>query len=122
MVVAAATAVGPLVLLIAAEVANTQPLASATSTVCDPQSVLIVNKSGGKCRAVHRISIKESSYTYSVDGSAFTATTVYNNLAAGTHTVDVTDANGCVFATTAAINNTGGPTAVATTQPMLPAV
>ena len=39
-------------------------------------------------------------YTYSVDGSAFTATLVYNILAAGTHTVDVTDANGCVFATT----------------------
>ena len=54
-------------------------------------------------------------YTYSVDGSAFTATLVYNNLAAGTHTVDVTDANGCVFATTAAVNNTRGPTAVAVT-------
>ena len=52
-------------------------------------------------------------YTYSVDGSGFTATLVYNNLAAGSHTVEVTDANGCVFATTAAINNTGGPTAVA---------
>ena len=26
-------------------------------------------------------------YTYSVDGSAFTATPVYNNLAAGTHTL-----------------------------------
>ena len=54
-------------------------------------------------------------YTYSVDGSAFTATLVYNNLAAGTHTVEVTDANGCVFATTAAVNSTGGPTAVAVT-------
>ena len=39
-------------------------------------------------------------YTYSVDGSAFTATLVYNNLAAGSHTIEVTDANGCVFATT----------------------
>ena len=47
-------------------------------------------------------------YTYSVDGSAFTATTVYNNLAAGNHTVAVTDANGCVFnAPDAIINNTG---------------
>ena len=47
-------------------------------------------------------------YTYSVDGSPFTATLVYNNLAAGTHTIDVRDANGCVFATTAAISNTTG--------------
>ena len=55
-------------------------------------------------------------YVYSVDGSAFTATTVYNNLAAGTHTINVRDANGCVFATTAAVNNTTGPTAIATTH------
>ena len=34
-------------------------------------------------------------YTYSVNGSAFTATTVYNNLAAGPYTIAVTDANGC---------------------------
>jgi hypothetical protein len=54
-------------------------------------------------------------YTYSVDGSASTATLVYNNLAAGTHTIDVTDANGCVYPTTAAITSTGGPTAVAVT-------
>ena len=39
-------------------------------------------------------------YTYSVDGSPFTATLVYNNLAAGTYTIDVRDANGCNFATT----------------------
>ena len=53
------------------------------------------------------------SYTYSVDGSAFTATLVYNNLAAGSHTVEVTDANGRVFATTSAINNTNETSAVA---------
>jgi len=54
-------------------------------------------------------------YTYSVDGSAFTATLVYNNMVAGSHTVDVKDANGCVFSTTAAINSVGGPTAVVIT-------
>jgi gliding motility-associated-like protein len=49
-------------------------------------------------------------YTYSVDGSAFTATTNYTGLAAGTHTVVVTDANGCVFtAPNATINNNGTP-------------
>ncbi|HSZ34676.1 MAG TPA: T9SS type B sorting domain-containing protein, partial [Puia sp.] len=55
-------------------------------------------------------------YTYSVDGSAFTATTNYTGLAAGTHTVAVTDANGCVFtAPNATITSSGGATAVAVT-------
>src|SRR5665811_542969 len=54
-------------------------------------------------------------YTYSVNGSAFTATTNYINLSANTYTIDVKDANGCTFSTSAVINNTGGPTAIATT-------
>ena len=40
-------------------------------------------------------------YTYSFDGSAFTATTSYTSIPAATHTVQVRDANSCVFATTA---------------------
>ncbi len=54
-------------------------------------------------------------YNYSVDGSAFTATTNYTNLAAGTFAVEVRDANNCIFSTTASISNTSGPTAIATT-------
>src|SRR5207344_950115 len=54
-------------------------------------------------------------YTYSFDGSAFTATLVYNNLAAGTYAVIVRDANNCEFNTTATVNNIGGPTAIVTT-------
>src|SRR4029079_15915984 len=54
-------------------------------------------------------------YTYSVDGSTFTSTLVYNNMVAGSHTVDVKDANGCVLSATAAINSVGGPTAVVIT-------
>ena len=42
-------------------------------------------------------------YTYSVDGSAFTGTLVYTNLAAGNHTVAVKDANGCICSATPAI-------------------
>ena len=34
-------------------------------------------------------------YTYSVDGSAFTATLAYPGLAAGTYAVEVRDANSC---------------------------
>ena len=56
-----------------------------------------------------------SPYTYSVDGGAFSATLAYTNLAAGSHTIDVKDNNGCIFSTTASITNTTGPTAIATT-------
>src|SRR6185436_3584928 len=55
-------------------------------------------------------------YTYSINGSGFTSTTVYNNLAAGPYTIAVTDNNGCVFTTAAVtVNNTGGPTDVVVT-------
>src|SRR5678809_1009210 len=54
-------------------------------------------------------------YQYSVDGGAFSGATNYPNLAAGTHTLDVRDNNGCIFSTTFGINNTNGPTAIAVT-------
>src|SRR5689334_25188583 len=52
-------------------------------------------------------------YTYQVDGGGYSGTLVYSNLAAGSHTVDVKDANGCTFSTTASIRSTTGPTAIA---------
>jgi gliding motility-associated-like protein len=54
-------------------------------------------------------------YTYSVNASAFTGTTTYTGLVAGTYTVVVKDANGCTYSTTATLTNTSGPTAFATT-------
>src|SRR5204862_75683 len=51
-------------------------------------------------------------YTYQVDGGGFSGTLVYNNLSAGAHTVDVQDANGCIFSTPVSISNTNGPTVV----------
>ena len=54
-------------------------------------------------------------FTYSVDGSAFTSTTSYPGLAAGTFAVEVRDVNGCIFSTTASVSNTSGPTAIAIT-------
>ena len=53
-------------------------------------------------------------YTYSVDGSAFTPTTRYSNLPAGSHTIYVKDYNDCNYSTAATIQNISGPTAVAT--------
>jgi gliding motility-associated-like protein len=54
-------------------------------------------------------------FTYSVNASAFTATTNYTALAAGTYTVVVQDANGCQFTSNTTVNNSGGPTAVVLT-------
>src|SRR5678809_601112 len=54
-------------------------------------------------------------YTYSVDGSAFTTTTTYPGLGAGSHSVVVKDANGCSFTTSASVSNSSGPTAVVLT-------
>lgn len=52
-------------------------------------------------------------YTYSVDGSAFSGTTVYNGFPEGTYTVIVKDANGCTYTTSAFVNTSAGPTALA---------
>src|SRR5690606_29777142 len=48
-------------------------------------------------------------YTYSVNGSPFTATTSYTDLAAGSYTVIVRDANGCEFTATTAVATADGP-------------
>jgi hypothetical protein len=41
-----------------------------------------------------------SPYEYNVDNGGYSGDTNYTNLSAGNHTVDVRDANGCVFSTT----------------------
>jgi len=51
-------------------------------------------------------------FTYSLDASAFTASTYYSSLAAGLHSIQVRDANGCIFSTTVTISNANGPTAI----------
>ncbi|MFI5148449.1 MAG: gliding motility-associated C-terminal domain-containing protein [Bacteroidia bacterium] len=54
-------------------------------------------------------------YSYNFNSLGFSTTTVYSNLAAGTYTVVVKDANGCTFTTTATVSGNPGPTALATT-------
>jgi hypothetical protein len=54
-------------------------------------------------------------YTYSVNGSAYSTTLSYAGLAAGSYSINVKDANGCIYTTTATIVNSAGPTAQATT-------
>jgi gliding motility-associated-like protein len=53
-----------------------------------------------------------SPYTYSFNASAFTATTSYASLAAGTFTLTVKDANGCLFTVNPVLTNIPGPTAI----------
>ncbi len=53
--------------------------------------------------------------TFSFDGGAFSTTTLYSGLAAGTHTVIVQDINGCQFTATTTVGLTTGPTALAST-------
>lgn len=55
-----------------------------------------------------------ASYTYSVDGSAFSLSTIYSSLAAASYSIIVKDNNGCIFTTSATLTDTPGPTALAT--------
>jgi gliding motility-associated-like protein len=79
---------------------------TTTNTSCGAQNgtITIGTVSGGA-----------SPYTYSLDGSGYTSNVVYNNLGAGSHTINVKDANGCTFSINATINNVSGPTSVVAT-------
>jgi len=55
-------------------------------------------------------------YTYSFNASAFTSTTSYTGLAAGTYSIIVRDANNCTFTTSVTLTNSPGPTALATSS------
>ncbi len=50
-----------------------------------------------------------SPFTYSVNGSAFTSTTNYTNLAAGTYIIVVRDASGCEYSSNATIADPATP-------------
>ncbi len=96
---------------------------STTATVNNSTgpTALVVNTTNAACGAstgtitIGAVTGGVAPYTYSVNASAFTATTSYTAFAAGTYTVIVKDANGCTFSTTAVVNPTTGPTALAVT-------
>jgi gliding motility-associated-like protein len=77
--------------------------ATATDAACGATngSVTIGTVTGGS-----------APYTYSINGGAYSNTTNYTNLGAGTYSIAVKDANGCVFNTSVTINSSGGPTAI----------
>ncbi|WP_250427426.1 T9SS type B sorting domain-containing protein [Pontibacter ruber] len=55
-------------------------------------------------------------YSYSKDGVNFQAAATFTELAAGSHTITVKDANGCTVTKAFTVSNIGGPTAVAATS------
>jgi large repetitive protein len=54
-------------------------------------------------------------YSYAINGGAFSATSPTTGLAPATYSVTIQDANGCVFTKTTSIINVPGPTAIAGT-------
>ena len=52
-------------------------------------------------------------FTYNFNSLGFSASTVYNGLSAGIYPLIIQDAHGCTYTTSATVNNSGGPTALA---------
>ena len=67
--------------------------------------------------AIGNVTGGTSPYTYSFNGGAFSSTAVYNNLATGTYSLTVKDANGCEFvAPTTTLTNPNAPTNIVYTS------
>ncbi|MDQ3046626.1 MAG: PKD domain-containing protein, partial [Bacteroidota bacterium] len=76
----------------------------------------IVNSSCGLANGVINLGATTGgtpAYTYSFNAGGFTTTTSYTGLTAGTYTITVKDANGCLFTINPVVGNTAGPTALA---------
>lgn len=89
-----------------------------TSSGPTAQTVSTVNSTCGSSNGVINIGSTSGGtapFTYSVNGGAFSATTTYTGLAAGTYPVVVKDAGGCTFSTTVTVTNTPGPTTAVVT-------
>lgn len=54
-------------------------------------------------------------YSYSIDGGAYSTTSVITGLSTGTHSVTVKDANGCTFPSTFNVGTVGGITSASVT-------
>ncbi|WP_187262963.1 T9SS type B sorting domain-containing protein [Pontibacter beigongshangensis] len=90
-------------------VAANVPTAFASSTISST-----CGDSNGSI-TVGKITGGTAPYTYSVDGTTFRVSSTIAGLAAGTHTITVKDARGCIFARQVILNNINGPTELAAT-------
>jgi gliding motility-associated-like protein len=94
---------------------------SATATVTEPPPIVLVTSTVpaicGSANGSASVSATggTAGYQYSWTPGGGTGTSI-SNLASGSYTVTVTDANGCTQTAIAAVSNSGAPTAVATLQ------
>ena len=100
---------------------------------CSFSNSVVVNENGGPTNAnisvtnatcnqsngiltINSVTGNNPPYTYSINGSAFSNATIYQNLAAGNYTVVIKDNSGCTLNQTISITNTNGPTNIAITK------
>jgi len=81
--------------------------ASSTTAACgNVNGSITANGSGGV-----------APLQYSINGTTFQLSPLFSGLAAGSYTVTVKDATGCIATTSAVVGSTGGPSATATSTP-----
>ncbi|NNV58023.1 beta strand repeat-containing protein, partial [Limnovirga soli] len=75
---------------------------NATTSCSTPDAVLFATATGGT-----------APLQYSIDGTTYQAGNVFSGVGAGTYTVSVKDANGCIGTTTVTVSNSGAATVTA---------
>ncbi|MHC2993525.1 hypothetical protein OB13_18810, partial [Pontibacter sp. HJ8] len=79
---------------------------ASTSSTCGSANGMI---------SVNGVTSGTAPYTYSINGTNFQTATTFEAVLAGTYTVTVKDANGCVFTKEVVVGNIAGPTDLAAT-------
>jgi PKD repeat protein len=82
------------------------------------QATTTVNSTCGNANGVINVGSTTGGagpYSFSLNGGAFTTSTSFTGLTAGTYSLVVKDANGCMFTTSVTVSNTAGPTGIVTT-------
>ncbi|MBS1651498.1 MAG: gliding motility-associated C-terminal domain-containing protein [Bacteroidetes bacterium] len=98
---------------ISTTVSNTPPVTALATTPTNPTC----GNSNGSI-TLGAVSGGTAPYTYNVNGGAYSGAPPLTSLAAGTYTIGVKDANGCIFTKTVTLTNIPGPTAISfTTSP-----
>lgn len=94
-------------------IANTPPITALATTFINPTCGL----ANGSI-SLGAVTGGTPTYSYNINGGAFSTTPPLTNLIAGTYTIGVIDSKGCLFTKTVIISNTSGPTAMTfTTAP-----
>ncbi len=91
-------------------------LAGPTNVVLTPNNIVCGIGTGSI--TIGAVTGGSPTYSYNVNGGTFSTSPPVTGLAAGTYTIGVKDANGCIFTKTVAVSVTTGPTAITgTTTP-----